>query len=305
MLSVLPIKVFKFLRPIFVKHCAYFVPSHDDPVALGTSSSPDHDCSRSPVRLSKLLSSLGHCSRREADEFISKGFVFVDGKVCCVLGTRVLPTQKIALSEEALTKQSSLQTILLNKPAGYVSHPDDLGRYPDAKRLVVPARRWSMPQETAAGVRLLPFDFSSEGSFDFKTALSPAGRLDFESTGLLVLTQDGRIAKQLIGEESSVDKEYIVRIDRRIPDEAVELLRHGLYLDDRPLKPCTVQWRNSHHSRLELQFVLNEGRKRQIRRMCALVGARVVGLTRIRIGRIEMGGLPVGQWRLLGPGECF
>lgn len=301
MLSVLPIKFSRFLRTTFVKRSLYSVPS-DDPGAysLGTSSSPDPDCNRGTVRLSKLLSSLGHCSRREADEFIAKGFVFVDGKVCCVLGTRVLPTQKITLSEEARTKQSYLQTILLNKPAGYVSHPDDLGRYPDAKRLVVPARRWSRPQET--GVR---FPFSSAGSFDFKAALSPAGRLDFESTGLLVLTQDGRIAKQLIGEESSVDKEYLVRIDKRIPDESIELLRHGLYLDNRPLKPCTVQWRSSHHSGPELQFVLNEGRKRQIRRMCALVGARVIGLTRIRIGRIEMGSLPVGQWRLLGPEECF
>lgn len=298
MLSVLPIKYYKILRPIFLKRSAYSV-SSDDPGALGYPD-PNYKVSIGTVRLSKLLSSMGHCSRREADEFIAKGFVFVDGKVCCVLGTRVLPTQNITLSEEARTKQSCLQTILLNKPAGYVSHPDDLGRYPDAKRLVVPARRWSRPQER--GTRL---PFSSDGSFDFKAALSPAGRLDFESTGLLVLTQDGRIAKQLIGDESSVDKEYLVRIDKRIPDESLELLRHGLYLDDRPLKPCTVQWHSSYHSRPVLQFVLNEGRKRQIRRMCALVGARVIGLTRIRIGRIEMGDLPVGRWRLLGPGEYF
>jgi len=193
-----------------------------------------------------------------------------------------------------------LQTILLNKPEGYVSHPDDLHRYPDAKRLVVPARRWrSGHQENDARQ-----PFSSKGCFDFK-ALAPAGRLDFESTGLLVLTQDGRIAKQLIGDASLVDKEYHVRIDKHISDESLELLRHGLYLDGRPLKPCTVQWLSSVHSRPELRFVLNEGRKRQIRRMCELVGVRVIGLTRIRIGRIEMGDLPVGRWRLLGPGESF
>ena len=120
-----------------------------------------------------------------------------------------------------------------------------------------------------------------------------------------MLTQDGRVAKQLIGEKTLVDKEYLVRIDKIISDEHLELLRHGLNLDDKPLKPCTVQWHQKDPLRPMLRFVLNEGRKRQIRRMCDMVGAKVTGLTRIRIGHIELGGLPEGRWRLLGPGECF
>lgn len=112
--------------------------------------------------------------------------------------------------------------------------------------------------------------------------LAPAGRLDIDSTGLLVLTQDGRVAKQLIGEQSDIDKEYLVRvrfgerltdIDQHFPAESLAKLRHGLELDDVPLKPAMVSWQNGE----QLRFVLREGKKRQIRRMCELVGLEVIG----------------------------
>jgi len=161
--------------------------------------------------------------------------------------------------------------------------------------------------------------------------LAPAGRLDIDSTGLLVLTQDGRVARQLIGEDSSIDKEYLVRVvyegaDARrsggraeplqeiherdpvrtnvqavFPPALLERLRHGLSLDGQPLKPAKVDWQNPE----QLRFVLTEGKKRQIRRMCELVGLKVVGLKRIRIGRVTLGNLPVGQWRYLGAHERF
>ncbi len=140
--------------------------------------------------------------------------------------------------------------------------------------------------------------------------LAPAGRLDIDSTGLLVLTQDGRVARQLIGEDSEVDKEYLVRVSygdvftdvqRVFPREALARLRHGLSLDGKPLKPARVDWQNPE----QLRFILNEGRKRQIRRMCEAVGLKVVGLKRVRIGRVNLGQLPVGQWRYLGPDERF
>ena len=140
----------------------------------------------------------------------------------------------------------------------------------------------------------LPGKFNTRG-------LAPAGRLDIDSSGLLVLTQDGRIAKLLIGENSPIEKEYLVRVEGTLTAEGLRLLNHGLKLDDEALKPAKVSWQNTD----QLRFVLREGKKRQIRRMCELVGLKVIGLKRIRIGQIPLGNLPVGQWRHLGPNEKF
>ena len=130
--------------------------------------------------------------------------------------------------------------------------------------------------------------------------------------GLLVLTQDGRVARQLIGEDSSMEKEYLVRVvylpsatssnvQAVFPVEQLARLRHGLSLDGQALKPARVEWQNPE----QLRFVLKEGTKRQIRRMCEQVGLKVVGLKRIRIGQVTLGNLPVGQWRYLAPHEKF
>ena len=136
-------------------------------------------------------------------------------------------------------------------------------------------------------------------------SLVPAGRLDIDSVGLLVLTQDGRIAKHLIGENSPTDKEYLVRVKYtrpgRLPDSELNMLRHGLKLDGKALLPAKVEWQNDD----QLRFVLREGKKRQIRRMCEAVGLRVIGLKRIRIGNVRLGDLPTGQWRYLRPEEKF
>jgi 23S rRNA pseudouridine2604 synthase len=118
---------------------------------------------------------------------------------------------------------------------------------------------------------------------------------------MLVLTQDGRIARQLIGDQSDIEKEYLVRVEGTLDASSLALLNHGLSLDGRALKPARVSWQNED----QLRFVLREGRQRQIRRMCDLVGLKVTGLRRIRMGRIPLGNLPVGQWRLLGPFERF
>jgi 23S rRNA pseudouridine2604 synthase len=135
--------------------------------------------------------------------------------------------------------------------------------------------------------------------------LAPAGRLDIDSTGLLVLTQDGRVAKRLIGDQTRVEKEYLVRVEPLgdVPLTAMDLtrLQHGLELDGVPLRPARVSWQNE----AQLRFVLREGRKRQIRRMCELVGLKVVGLKRVRIGSVVLGKLPPGQWRYLREDEQF
>jgi 23S rRNA pseudouridine2604 synthase len=131
--------------------------------------------------------------------------------------------------------------------------------------------------------------------------LAPAGRLDIDSQGLLVLTQDGRIAKQLIGENSGTEKEYLVRVQGKLSANGLSLLNFGLSLDGAALKRAEVSWQN----RDQLRFILREGKKRQIRRMCELVGLKVTGLKRVRIGKVTLGDLPTGQWRYLLSDERF
>jgi len=241
-----------------------------------------------PVRLSKLMSERGLCSRREADEWIEHGWVRVNGVVKAVLGTRVPEDAIIEIDPAARRVQAERVTFLLHKPVGYVSGQAEDG-YKPASALIVPERRWP---EDSVRRSLAPAHFRG---------LAPAGRLDIDSTGLLVLTQDGRIAKQLIGGDSKIEKEYLVRVEGKLSDEGLEKLRHGLSLDDVPLKPAKVSWQNED----QLRFALREGRKRQIRRMCEAVGLRVLGLKRIRIGSVVLGKLPMGQWRYLRPDEKF
>ncbi len=238
------------------------------------------------MRVSKLMSEQGLCSRREADEYIERGWVRVDGVRVEELGTRIHPSQKITLDRRA--EALSRVTVLLHKPLGYVSGQAEDG-YKPAVTLVLPENRFA----------------SDNPAVEFSRAhlrgLAPAGRLDIDSTGLLVFTQDGRIAKQLIGDDSTIEKEYLVRVEGKLDATGLALLNHGLSLDGVALRPARVSWQNEE----QLRFVLREGRKRQIRRMCELVGLKVVGLKRIRIGRIPLGSLPAGQWRYLGPHEKF
>jgi 23S rRNA pseudouridine2604 synthase len=240
------------------------------------------------VRLSKLMSEQGLCSRREADSYIERGLVKVDGVVVSELGTKVYPDQHITLERAAHAQQQARVTILLHKPVGYVSGQAEEG-YRPAVTLIDAASRY--------GADKSPLRFTRA----HLKGLAPAGRLDIDSTGLLVLTQDGRIAKQLIGEDSRIDKEYLVRVSGNLGENGLALLNHGLSLDGRKLKPAHVTWQNQD----QLRFVLREGRKRQIRRMCELVGLRVTGLKRVRIGRVKLGDLPPGQWRYLREDESF
>ncbi|MDP3137318.1 MAG: pseudouridine synthase, partial [Burkholderiaceae bacterium] len=152
------------------------------------------------TRLSKLMSEQGLCSRREADSYIERGWVRVDGVAVTELGTKIYPTQKITLAAAAKATQHARVTILLNKPIGYVSGQPEQN-YRPAITLITAATRFS-------GDRA-PLKFSPR----HLRGLAPAGRLDIDSQGLLVLTQDGRIAKQLIGEDAQVEKEYLVRVE--------------------------------------------------------------------------------------------
>jgi 23S rRNA pseudouridine2604 synthase len=244
------------------------------------------------LRLSKRMSELGIASRREADEWIAKGWVRVDDHVVSELGSRVMPGQRITVDAKAKFQQAQRVTVLINKPIGYVSGQAEDG-YEPAFVLVQPQNQWA---EDNSGTRFLKEHLKS---------LVPAGRLDIDSVGLLVLTQDGRVAKQLVGEDGDVEKEYLVRVEplsgTELSDEGLALLRHGLELDGEALKPAQVEWLNAD----QLRFVLREGKKRQIRRMCEAVGLKVVGLKRVRIGGVMLGDLPTGQWRYLRADESF
>ncbi|MFM0637439.1 pseudouridine synthase [Paraburkholderia metrosideri] len=257
----------------------------------------DYEDAPGTLRLSKLMSELGLCSRREADEWIEKGWVLVDGERIDTLGTKVRPDQRIEIDPAAEAAQASQVTVLIHKPVGLVSGQAEDG-YQPAITLVTPENRW---EGDSSDIRF---------SVSHLRQLAPAGRLDIDSTGLLVLTQDGRIAKQLIGGHSEIDKEYLVRVsfgehttdvENHFPPESLALLCHGLSLDDVPLKPAQVNWQNGE----QLRFVLREGKKRQIRRMCELVGLEVIGLKRVRMGQVMLGALPPGQWRYLSADESF
>ncbi len=263
---------------------------------------------RGEVRLNKRMADLGLCSRREADAWIARGWVLVDGEPA-VMGMPVPPDARIEVLPQARHQQAGQVTILMHKPVGYVSGQPEDGHEAAATLIGAPSQWRGDARHPADGRRFSP---------DHTRGLAPCGRLDIDSTGLLVLTQDGRIARQLIGESSGVEKEYLVRVQWApngpqgqgliaqdvqsvFPEAQLARLRHGLSLDDQPLKPAQVEWMNPE----QLRFVLVEGKKRQIRRMCEQVGLHVVGLKRIRIGNVVLGNLPVGQWRYLGEDEGF
>ena len=251
------------------------------------------------VRLSKRMTELGLASRREADAWIEQGLVLIDGQPA-KLGEKVaadLPATAIQIKKAATEAQKQRVTIILNKPVGYVSGQAEHG-YEPAIVLIDPKNHW---KDDPARQRFSRQQLSG---------LAAAGRLDIDSTGMLILTQDGRIAKQLIGQNSTLDKEYLVRVadqqgtegvKERFPAAQLQRLNHGLSLDGVKLKPAKVKWLNEN----QLQFILNEGKKRQIRRMCELVGLKVIGLKRVRMGQVRLGKLPQGQWRYLVPGEKF
>ncbi|HSR87447.1 MAG TPA: pseudouridine synthase, partial [Pontiella sp.] len=207
-----------------------------------------------PERLSKIMAARGMCSRREADRYIERGLVLVDGEVISQLGTRVSPDAQIELAEAGLKRRDAQATFLLNKPVGYVSGQPEEG-YKAAVSIISDKTRWKDDRlkRRFHAVQL--------------RGVAPAGRLDIDSTGLLVLTQDGRVARRIIGEDSDVDKEYLVRVEGHLSDEGMKLLNHGLSLDGKLLKPARVSWQNKD----QLRFILHEGKKRQIRRMCELV----------------------------------
>lgn len=228
------------------------------------------------IRLSKVMAQRGLASRREADRLIAAGCVLVDGVVVAELGVRIDPSANITLKSSS---KNSPTTVALHKSIGIVSTPDDRGKYPVAHSLLTPERCAHRPIK-------LP-------------RLNVAGRLDIDSSGLLILTEDGTVASALIRPNSSVEKEYHVEVRGEITDGALQRLSFGLSLDGKPLKRAQVERIGAQR----LKIILMEGKKRQVRRMCQLVGLEVTKLMRVRIGGLKLGRLKYGQWKRLSKEE--
>ena len=234
-----------------------------------------------PVRVNKWLAQSGVCSRREAEELIAAGAVMVDGERVTDVGRKIAPGQTLVLNDRAELGLGAQISVIINKPPGIVSAQPEHGQTPAARLLTA---------ENIVGGGIVP---SSRAS------LPPLGRLDQDSRGLLLLSEDGVLAKAIIGPISEIDKEYIVTVAGKVDRAKVQKLRHGLALDGRQLKPAKVQLDDTQ----VLRFVLTEGRNRQIRRMCELVELEVTDLVRVRIGPLKLGDLPEGKWRHLTSDE--
>jgi 23S rRNA pseudouridine2604 synthase len=285
------------------------------------------------VRLNKLVASKGLCSRREADRFIAQGLVQVNGVIVPNLGAKVQADATVRVLPEAARELSQQYTVLLNKPLGIVSSQAEHGYTPAIQLL-------SRRNQFFGGRRLLPENDNDNGDKDDDEDISlpprnndprptsprqlrgwsAAGRLDINSTGLLVLTQAGRIVQEVIGGGqgennpfSKVEKEYLVRVNPPLTSlpssmsptaattDKVNQLLQGIECTGELLQAESVDVVNEN----QLRFVLTAGRKHHIRRMCRAVQLQVQALKRVRIGKVVLGDLPVGCWRYLRDHESF
>ncbi len=235
-----------------------------------------------PVRVNKWLAEQGICSRREAEALIAGGQVSIDGARVDDVGRKILPGQTLSLAGAGRKALEAKISVAIHKPIGFVSSQPEGDQIP-AAQLLRRATLWGP-------IPAVP---------DRSWRLAPVGRLDQDSRGLLILSNDGVLAKAVIGPESTIDKEYLVQVVGAVTEKKLALLRHGLELDGRKLKRARVDLIEG----ARLRFVLTEGRNRQIRRMCEAVGLVVVDLFRVRIGPLRLGELPEGRWRPLSPEE--
>lgn len=235
-----------------------------------------------PQRVNRWLAQSGVCSRREAEALIAEGLVSIDGETVADPGRKIERGQTLTLADRAEARLQGALSVVLHKPVSIVSAQPEPGQVPAVRLLTAEALVGESP--------VIP---------DADTRLAPLGRLDMDSRGLLILSEDGVLAKAVIGPDSQLEKEYLVRVAGEITERKLGLLRHGLSLDGRQLRPARVGLAGEQR----LRFVLKEGRNRQIRRMCELVDLKVVDLLRIRIGSVKLGDLPQGRWRLLTAAE--
>lgn len=222
------------------------------------------------MRLQKFLSTAGVCSRRKGEEFIKAGRVKVNGKTVIEQGVQVDPeSDRVEVDGKIIRDDQTMIYVMLNKPAGYITSRSHRG-----EKIVLDL-------------------------IDVEQRVNPVGRLDKDSTGLLLLTNDGRLHQHLTHPSFDHEKEYTVEVKDPIDDVALGQFREGLFLDGVKTRPASVKRINNRKFRI----ILKEGKKRQIRRMVEKVGNQVVNLHRIRISTLLLGNLKMGQWRYLSKKE--
>ena len=237
-----------------------------------------------PVRLAKRVAELARCSRTDAEQYIKNGWVRVDGQVV-EDPAHPVSSEAVVVDPAARVETVEPATILLHKPAGH----DAISGSNPAAALVSPDTRWP---EDPSGVALLERHFRR---------LTPLVPLDAEASGLMVLTQDGRVWRRLTEDRDDIEQEYVVEVRGEIAPYGLRKLNHGLHFNGRPLPPCKVSWQNE----VRLRFALKGVQGGQLRDMCAQVGLEVVSIRRLRIGKVSLAKMPAGLWRYLPVGERF
>lgn len=225
------------------------------------------------VRLQKYIAMCGTASRRAAEKLISDGKVTVNGKPVTELGTKIeIGADKVCVSGRPQKYEAKKYYIALNKPAGYVTTANDEFDRPTVLDLL---------------------------NDDIQARLYPVGRLDFETEGLLLLTNDGDFANAVTHPKYKKDKTYIVIIRGGISVASINKLRNGVFIDGYKTQPAQLEMLSAEAGKTTFKITIHEGKNRQVRKMFSAVGGRVVYLQRIKIGNVELGNLPLGRWRHL------
>lgn len=240
-------------------------------------TSPD---SPSPVRLDRRVADLLGCSRADAQQYVEGGWVSVDGDIV-EEPQALVTTQHVEVAADARLEATKPATMLLNKPEGVA--------FESTPALVTPA---TQAEGDVSGVRRLKRHFHR---------LTPLVPLDAEASGLVVLSQDGRVWRRLTEDYASIEQEFVVEVSGELAPYGMRKLAEGLSYQGRPLPPCKVSWQNE----IRLRFAIKDVRPGQLRHMCREVGLDVVAIRRLRIGRISLSKMPVGEWRYHPVGEKF
>jgi len=225
-------------------------------------------------RLQKIIAAAGVCSRRQAESLIRQGRVEVDGRTVTALGSKADPgRQKITVDGSAIRPPARVTTILLNKPKGVVTTMRDPQGRPTVAQLIAPA---------------------------FRQRLFPVGRLDIDTEGALIMTNDGDLAQRLLHPKYEIDRTYLAVVKGNVGQEAIRRLEQGVDIGGHVTAPAAVTAKAAAPGQGKLVITIHEGRKRQVRKMCAAVGHPVVHLKRLAYGGLKLGDLPPGAFRRLG-----
>ena len=227
------------------------------------------NANKEDVRLNRFLSDAGFCSRREADRLIEAGRVTVDG-VRAELGTRVRKGQKVRVGSRLIRQNDRMVLIAFNKPRGIVCTTD---RIREKNNII---------------------DY-----IHYPERIYPIGRLDKESEGLILLTNDGTIVNHILKASQYHEKEYIVRVNKKITDDFIQRMSKGVPILDTVTRPCTLRRMDDY----TFSIILTQGLNRQIRYMCRYFDYHVTKLKRVRVMNIRLGNLPIGKWRDVTPEE--